>query len=428
MADKRIEVPILTRVEGEGALHLTLENDQITDLRLRIFEPPRFFETFLQQRDWREVPDIVSRICGICPVAYQMSASQAIERAFGVETTPEIKALKRFYYCGEWIESHALHIHLLAAPDFLGYPDAIQMAADHPAAVRRGMHLQGLGNDIIAMFGGRPVNPVGVLPGGFFRAPSKREVRAMLERLQKALPEAEAMVRWTATLPFPEVRRDDLWVSLRPDHEYPMAEGPIYASSGLSIDTADFEQHYREFQVPHSTALHSLLDGKPYWTGPQPRLNNNLDRLPRESEWLIAETGIDWPSSNPFHSIVARGIELHVAIVEAIRILENYGTPPKPHVDITPRAGTGAGCTEAPRGILWHRYELDDRGKVLKATIAPPTSQNQAYIEADLRQTVMDNLHLDDDQLRQRLEADIRNYDPCISCSTHFLKLTVERR
>lgn len=428
MSDKHIEVPVLTRVEGEGALHLSLEKGEITDLRLRIFEPPRFFETFLQQRDWREVPDIVARICGICPVAYQMSASQAIERAFGAEVTDEIRALKRLFYCGEWLESHALHIHLLAAPDFLGYPDAIRMAGDHPEAVTRGMRLQGLGNDILKVFGGRPVNPVGVIPGGFYRAPSRQEARTMLARLREALPDAEAVLAWTAQLPLPDASRGGPWVSLRNDYEYPMAEGEIYASTGLSIHSDAFTDHYREFQVPHSTALHSLLDGEPYWVGPLPRLNNNLDRLPDTTRRLVDGLGIDWPSDNPYHSIVARAVEMHIAIVEAIRILENYGEPPKPHVEVTPRAGVGTGCTEAPRGILWHRYEFNERGRVVKATITPPTSQNQAFIEADLRQSVLESMALPDDQLRQRLEADIRNYDPCISCSTHFLKLTVERR
>jgi coenzyme F420-reducing hydrogenase alpha subunit len=424
---RRIEVPILARVEGEGALYLRLEGDRIAELRLHVYEPPRFFETFLQGRLWTEVPDITARICGICPVAYQMSASQAIEQAFGVTVPPEITALKRFYYCGEWLESHALHIHLLAAPDFLGYPDAISMAKDHPEAVRRGLHLQGLGNAIVKMFGGRAVNPVGVRPGGFYRAPARKEARAMLERLRAALPETEAMVRWVARLPLPEVRREAPWVSLRHPQDYPIEQGRIYASSGLEIDPQDFDQHYREFQVPHSTALHCHLHGAPYWVGPLPRLNNNLDRLPEATRRLVDELGVAWPSKNPYHSALARAIEMHVAVLEAARLLEEYRGPFKPHVEMAPRAGVGAGCTEAPRGILWHRYELDGAGQVLKATIIPPTSQNQSWIEEDLRQSVLESLRMSDHELRLRMESGVRNYDPCISCSTHFLKMTVER-
>ncbi|MFA5529701.1 MAG: Ni/Fe hydrogenase subunit alpha [Thiohalomonadaceae bacterium] len=425
---RRVDVPILTRVEGEGALHVGLEGGQVTDLRLRIFEPPRFFEHFLRSRTWREVPDIVARICGICPVAYQMSACNAIEMAFGVEVPPPIRDLKRLFYCGEWIESHALHIHLLAVPDFLGYPDAITLAKDYPEAVRRGMHLQGLGNGLLQVMGGRPVNPVGAVPGGFYRAPSRTEARDMLRKFREALPLAEQLVRWVGGLQLPDVTREVTSVSLRADDEYPMNYGRIVSDRGLDIAVSEFGQHFREFQVPHSTALHALLHDEPYWVGPVPRLNNNLDRLPPSTAKLLGETPVSWPSQNPYHSALARAIEIHVAVVEAIRLLESYGTPPKPHVDIVPRAGVGYGCTEAPRGILWHRYELDDQGKVVHATIVPPTSQNQAQMEADMRASILENLHLSDGDLRLRLESGIRNYDPCISCSTHFLKLTVERR
>lgn len=424
---RRIEVPVLTRVEGEGALHVRIEGDRITDLRLRIFEPPRFFEKFLQGRTWKEVPDIVARICGICPVAYQMSAAHAIERIFGASITPEIRALRRLYYCGEWIESHALHIHLLAAPDFFGYPDAIAMAKQFPDEVKRGMRLQGLGNDIVKIFGGRPVNPVGVLPGGFYRAPEQWEMADMLKRCKALLPDAEEVVRWTAGITVPDIVRDAPFVSMRHPDEYPMNEGRIVSNTGLDIDAEDYEQHFTEFQVPHSTALHAHLDGKPYWVGPVPRLNNNLDRLPSATEKLLRETGIRWPSANPYHGMLARAIEVHLALVEAIRILEGYRRPAKGHAEVAPRAGTGAAATEAPRGILWHRYEMDDQGFVVNARIVPPTSQNQAHMEADLRRSVLESLDLTDEALQLRLEAGIRNYDPCISCSTHFLKLTVER-
>ena len=429
MSERKIDVPVLARVEGEGALHVKIHDGQIEDLRLRIFEPPRFFETFLQQRDWREVTDITSRICGICPVTYQLSASQAIEKAFDVTLTPEVRALRRLYHCGEWIESHALHIHLLAAPDFFGFPDAMSLAKAHPAEVRRGMHLQSLGNDLTKMFGGRAVNPVGARPGGFYRAPSHSEASAMLERFRAAREDAEELIIWTASFNYPVIQRDAPWVSLRHGSEYPMSEGNIFSSTGLEIDVADFEQHCREFQVPHSTALHAHFDGKPYWVGPLPRLNNNLDRLPAKTANLLEQTGIAFPSSNPFHSAVARAVEIQIAVEEAIRILDAYikQPVPKPYVDVVPKEGEGAGCTEAPRGILFHRYRFNDKGKVVKAVIIPPTSQNQAQMEADLRQSVLESLELDDGALQSHLEAGVRNYDPCISCSTHFLKVSIER-
>lgn len=427
MSTRRIEVPVLTRVEGEGALYARIEKEQVTDLRLRIFEPPRFFEKFLQGRSWKEVPDIVARICGICPVAYQMSATHAIESAFKATITPEIRALRRLYYCGEWMESHSLHIHLLAAPDFLGYPSAMAMAKDHPDEVKRGMHLQGLGNRILKIFGGRPVNPVGVRVGGFYRAPTRQEAGELLELLQSALPSAEALMRWTASLKLPEVSRPAPFVSLRHPGEYPMNEGRLVSSQGLDIGAAEFEHHMVEYQVPHSTALHAHLHGQPYWVGPLARLNNNLDRLPPETATLLHETGIGWPSTNPYHSIIARALEVHLALLEAIHLLKHYRRPQQAYVAIEPRAGIGMAATEAPRGILWHRYELDAQGFVRQARIVPPTSQNQAQMEADMRASILESLDFDDEALRLRLESGIRNYDPCISCSTHFLRLEIER-
>src|SRR3990172_6358427 len=292
MSERRIEVPVLTRVEGEGALYVHIEGKHVKDLRLNIFEPPRFFEKFLEGRSWKEIPDAVARICGICPVAYQMSAVHAIEAAFGAVITPGIRQLRRLYYCGEWMESHSLHIHLLAAPDFLGFPDAMALAQRHPDIVRRGMRLQGLGNSIVTLLGGRSVPPVGARVGGFYRAPDATAAADLLERLRAALPDAEELVRWTAQLALPAVIRHAPFISLRHAEEYPMNEGRIVSSDGLSIGADEFEAYIEERQVPHSTALHAYLDGQPYWVGPLARVNNNLDHLPAASARLFRATGM----------------------------------------------------------------------------------------------------------------------------------------
>ncbi len=424
-----IHVPALTRVEGEGALRLRIEQGRIETLALNIFEPPRYFEKFLEGRRYTEVLDIVASICGICPVAYQMSAASALEDAFGLDPGPWVQAMRRVFYCGEWIQSHALHIHLLAAPDFLGYGSAVAMAADHPEVVRRGLSLQGLGNDLIRLFGGRSVHPVGACVGGFHHAPSVAEVESMLARLREALPAAEALIGWTAALPLPEDAQDFVSVALRHPTDYPMAVGRRVSSQGLDIAPADFEQHFAEEHRPHSTALFALLHGEPYLVGPLARLNLNLDRLPPATRALLEATGIRFPSRNMFHSVVARAVEIHLALLEAIRLLEAYSLPASPHVEVRLRAGVGFGATEAPRGILWHRYALDGEGIVRAARIVPPTSQNQARIEEDLHRSLLAfGLDAPDDALRLRAETVIRNYDPCISCATHFLELDVERR
>jgi len=431
MSDGReidINVPLMTRVEGEGALELKIRDGAISALKLRIFEPPRYFEKFLEGRSFEEVPDIVARICGICPVAYQMSAVHAFESIYATAPGPWVREMRRLIYCGEWLESHALHIHLLALPDFLGFDSVVGMAEKHPAEVRRGLLLQGLGNDLIKLLGGRSVHPVGAKVGGFYHAPREDEVAALLQRLRSALPEAEALLAWIATLELPDDEQSFTSVAMRHPDEYPMNEGRLVSSAGLDISIDEYEQHFEELHAPHSTALHSQLHGEPYLVGPLARLNLNLDRLPAAVRQQLDATGISFPSQNMFHSLIARGVEIIYAIHESIRILEGYRYPDAPDVDVAPKAGVGFGCSEAPRGILWHRYESDSEGRVVSARIVPPTSQNQMRIEQDLRRSLERyGLERPESELRLHAETVVRNYDPCISCATHFLKLNLDR-
>lgn len=424
----KINVPVLARVEGEGALDLTIENRQITDLKLRIYEPPRYFEKFLEGRNYYDVPDTVARICGICPVAYQMSASQAIESIFGITVTPWVRAMRRVFYCGEWLQSHSLHIHLLAAPDFLGYNSAIEMSAQYSDEVRRGLKLQALGNELVALFGARSVHPVGVKIGGFSRAPDQNTVDELLPRITAAKQDAVDLIHWLETLELPDDKQDFVSVALHHDDEYPLNEGRLISDSGLDIAISEFENHFREMHVDHSTALHCLFDGKPYLVGPLARLNLNADQLPDEVKAVMQSLKTRFPSKNMFHSIIARAIEIHFALVEAERLLSSYQPTEEPRMQFKVKAGTGYGCTEAPRGFLWHRYDMDENGCVSKAVIVPPTSQNQPRIEQDLKNSLI-SYGLDNEKHDLQLHAEkvIRNYDPCISCATHFLNLKLIR-
>ncbi|GAB3376119.1 Ni/Fe hydrogenase subunit alpha [Azotobacter armeniacus] len=428
MATKRIRVDYLTRVEGEGSLDLHIEGDRVTAARLGIFEPPRFFEAFLRGRGYAETPDIVARICGICPVAYQMSAVHALENAFGVRVEGQLRALRRLIYCGEWIESHALHVIMLHAPDFLGYPDAIRMAAEHGEAVRNGLALKKAGNAVIRLLGGREIHPVNVRVGGFYSVPSRVELAPLARELGRAREIAVETVRWVAGFPFPEIERDYEFVALRHPDEYPLNEGRLVSSRGIDIDIADYETEFEERQVPHSTALHSLLKRRgAYLVGPLARYALNFDRLPEEIQALAREVGIDPVCRNPFQSIVVRALEILYACEEALRIIAAYQPPAVAAVPVELRAATGFGCTEAPRGTLWHRYDLAADGSIGEARIVPPTAQNQPSIEADLEAVATPILDQPEDFIRQRCELSIRNYDPCISCSTHFLKLALHR-
>ncbi len=428
MKTKTIKVDYLARVEGEGALHVKIKDSRVVDVKLKIFEPPRFFEAFLRGRSFDEAPDITARICGICPIAYQMSALHAMEDAFGVRVGGPLRALRRLIYCGEWIESHTLHVYMLHAPDFLGYESAIHMAKDHPEVVQRGLQLKKIGNEIVTLLGGREIHPINVRVGGFYRVPAKQELAPLAERLKWARDAALETVRWTATLPFPEFEQDYEFVALHHADEYPFNEGRLVSNKGLDISAHDYDDHFAEEHVPHSNALHSVLKERgAYFVGPMARYSLNFDKLPPLVEEAARAAGLGPVCRNPFQSIIVRSVEILYACDEALRLIDEYEMPDKPAVEMEPRAATGYGCTEAPRGILYHRYQLDDQGMILDARIIPPTSQNQKTIESDLWQFVPKHLDLPHETLTWQCEQAIRNYDPCISCATHFLKLHIER-
>lgn len=428
MPTKTIKVDYLARVEGEGALDLAISDGKVTSAQLRIFEPPRFFEAFLRGRGYAETPDIVARICGICPIAYQMSAVHAIESAFGAKVEGQLRALRRLIYCGEWIESHALHVVMLHAPDFLGFPDAIRMTRDHGDVVRNGLALKKAGNEIMRLLGGREIHPVNVKPGGFHRVPTRAELRPLAETLEHARELATGLVRWVAGFPFPDFEQDYEFVALRHPDEYPFNEGRLVSSRDINIDIAEYESEFEERHVPHSTALHSLLKRRgAYLVGPLARYALNFALLPATVQALGEEVGLQPVCRNPFKSIVVRALEILFACEEALRIIDAYEPPAQAAVALVPRAATGFGCTEAPRGICWHRYDFAEDGTIERVRIVPPTSQNQPSIEADLAAVAASMLDQPDDVIRDRCEQAIRNYDPCISCSAHFLKLKINR-
>ncbi|MGW2512257.1 Ni/Fe hydrogenase subunit alpha [Streptomyces scopuliridis] len=445
-----LRLEALARVEGEGALHLTVRDGRVTAARLRVYEPPRFFEAFLRGRGHTEPPDITARICGICPVAYQMTACQAIERACGVTVDGQLAALRRLLYYGEWIESQTLHIYLLHAPDFLGHPSVVELAREQRAAVERGLRIKQAGNAIMEQLGGRAIHPVNVRVGGFYRVPSPAELRPLAERLRRARDDALETVRWVAGFDFPDDSCDCALLAMRDPGRYAIDSGApavMAAPGGTDSDRATavhgfevegFERRVTERQVPYSTALHSALDGRAYLTG-------SLARYAISGRWLhpaAAEAaraaGLGDPAAgavcrNPFRSIVVRAVEVTHAVAEALRIITAYEPPPRPYIEVPPSRSTGCAATEAPRGLLYHRYAMDADGTLTNARIVPPTSQNQAAIEENVRRLAQSLLDrpgepVGDDELTALCERAVRNHDPCVSCSAHFLDLTVERR
>jgi coenzyme F420-reducing hydrogenase alpha subunit len=425
---RTIKVDYLARVEGEGALHVTIKGDRIEDVRLRIFEPPRFFEAFLRGRAFDEAPDLTARICGICPVAYQMSAVHAMENASGVRVDGTLRELRRLLYCGEWIESHTLHIAMLHAPDFLGYDDVIRMAKDHPREVQRALALKKTGNAIIRGLGGREIHPVNVRVGGFYRVPSRAELDPLADMLERAREDASEMLRWVAAFDTPALDYDYEFVALRHPSEYPFNEGRLVSNKGLDIEVREYDEHFVEEQVVYSNALYSSRKGRgSYVVGPMARYSLNFDRLPRRIQQAAEEAGLGSVCRNPFRSIVVRAVEVLYAVDEALRIIRSYAPPAQAAIQVQPADAVGFACTEAPRGTLYHRYRVNADGTIADAKIVPPTSQNQKAIEDDLRRVVAQHLRASDQELTVKCEQVIRNYDPCISCATHFLALHVDR-
>ncbi len=419
---------MLARVEGEGGLTVKIKHDKVTEVTFDIFEPPRFFEAFLQKRRFTEAPDITARICGICPVAYQMSSVQAMEAICGVKVDGALRDLRRLLYLGEWIESHALHVYMLHAPDFLGYESAIHMAADYPDVVKQALRLKKIGNDLMVLLGGREIHPINVKVGGFYSVPTKKALQAMKPDLEWALEASLDMVKFASGLTFPDFEQEYEFMAVSHPDEYAITEGRIVSDRGLDIPFDDFFKHVEEEHVPHSTSLHTRIIGRgKYHVGPLARYSLNYDKLPPIAQKAAKEAGLGKTCSNPFKSIIVRSVETVFACHEALRMIDLYEPPKKPSLEVKPKAGTAAWATEAPRGMLLHQYSIDEAGLITLARIVPPTAQNQKVIEDDLLHFVERNLHLSPDRLTWQCEQVVRNYDPCISCSCHFLKLRLER-
>jgi sulfhydrogenase subunit alpha len=429
MADTRIiKVGALARVEGEGSLSVKIRDGQIKELHFGIFEPPRFFEAFLKGRDFREVPDITARICGICPIAYIMGATQAMEDILGLTVPKPIRDLRRLVYCGEWMESHALHVYMLHAPDFLGLADALELAKVDRTLVEKALRLKKTGNRIMEAIGGRAIHPVNLRMGGFYKSPRKSHIRALEEDLKWALETSIATVRLVGGFEFPDIRQDYNFMALRHPDEYAIHEGRLVTSSGLDFPVAQFLDHVDEEHVPWSNALHGFArDGSAHKVGPLARYNLNHDKLGATAQAAAKAAGLGAVVRNPFQSIVVRAVELVQVCEDALALVQAYEEPDAPFVDAPLRAGEGHGCTEAPRGICYHRYRVDRDGAVLDARIVPPTAQNQKVMELDLTKVVQANLNQPDEVVKWRAEQAIRNYDPCISCATHFLRMDLDR-
>lgn len=424
-----IHIPALARVEGEGALTIRLKDGVVNDIDLNIYEPPRFFEGFLLGRYFQDVPDITARICGICPVAYQMSSVQALESALQVTISPEVRLLRQLLYCAEYIESHALHIYLLQAPDLVGHESAISLAADAPELVKKALRLKKIGNDLLKTIGGRSVHPVNTCVGGFYRWPTEDAIQALIPDLEWARQASIDTVQWAATLPYPDFEQEYEFVCLSRLEEYSIYDGYVVSSTGKRTAPEGFEKDYLETHVPQSNALHShTVDGKTYFVGPLARLNINFKQLRPAARQAAKDIGLKLPLRNPYKGLIARAIELVHTCDLAAQLASEYHPRGPSCKEFKVRPGEGFGVSEAPRGLLYHRYVVDEQGLIRFARITPPTAQNFSQMEADLWALAPTAVNLPQEQASLSFEHLLRSYDPCISCSVHFLSLKIERQ
>ncbi len=423
-----VETGPLARVEGEGSLAIVDRGAGTPEVKLNIFEPPRFFEALLRGRRAEEVPDIVSRICGICPVAYQISSLNALEGLFGVEVDEQVKRLRRILYYGEWIESHALHVFMLAAPDFVKAPDAMAMAAKDPTLLREALTLKRLGNNLVAAVGGREIHPISLKIGGIYKAPSKGALASLVPELDRLRSSVQKMTSFVSSLERPSLERESTLVCLHDPDRYAIDGGEIASNRGLRAPPSAFEENFEEYQVDHSNALHSRLrGGGSYMVGPLARFSMNYGKLNPAARAMARDMGLKPPLTDPFQSILVRAVEIVHALEETALEVGEYEMPVSPSVPYRARAGVCYGVSEAPRGILYHSYTVNARGQVEGAKIIPPTSQNQARMEDDVRLLAPRILKSEPGEARRLSEMAIRNYDPCISCATHFLRLDIRR-
>jgi coenzyme F420-reducing hydrogenase alpha subunit len=424
---KQIKVDYLARVEGEGALDIQVKDNEIQSLKLRIFEPPRFFQGFLVGRKFDEVPEIVSRICGICPVAHQTTAIMALEDAMGIKVSRQTKDLRKLLVLSQYIQSHTLHIYMLAAPDFLGYESVLAMVPDYTPVVTRALKLKRLGNDLTTCIGGREVHPVTAMVNGFTKVPTKEDLTGFKKKLLAAKEDALETVKLVNSFPIPDFIRECEHVALSEKNIYAINEGNLVSTIGMNISPWQYRNHIKEKQEAYSSALHSYVVGRDsFMVGPLPRVNINFDLLSADAKKAAAETGISFPNFNPFYSALARAIELVDAIDQSMEIIDKLD-PKEEDTGFEIKGGQGFALTEAPRGTLYHSYTINEQGIVEEADIVSPTAHNVNNMEQDLWEFVPRVLDLPHEEATLKCEMVIRNYDPCISCSTHFLKLDINQ-
>ena len=427
MTAMKIDVHHVTRVEGHGNIVVDTENGEIKTCRFEVVEAPRFFEAFVRGRPYYELSHITSRICGICSVGHGTTSVRATEKALGVEPSEQTVLLRRLNLHGEIIDSHVLHTYYLVAPDFLGVGSVIPLVETHRDVVERALRIKKLSGDLCAMIGGRHTHACAMAVGGFTHLPTEAQLRDMRARLVDARADMDETIALFASLPWPEFERETEYVSLKKDDEYAFIGDTIVSSDGFSYAVEDYRKVTNETCVPFSTAKWTHHNRESYMVGALARFNNNFDQLHPRAKEAAAKLGLKPMVTNTFLNTAAQAVEMVHCVEDSILIIDELlarGVQPEkpPVVDV--KAGEGVGSCDVPRGILFHNYVYDENGICTEANCIIPTNQNYANLNADMNALLPEILDRPQDEIRHMLEMLVRAYDPCISCSTHFL--TVE--
>ncbi len=426
--NKSIKIGHLCRVEGHGGITLDIKNGKIVKVEADIFEGSRFFEPIIIGRYYNEITPILSRICAICSAVHTITSLEAVENAFDVRITPQTNQLRDLLIQGGNIESHALHLFCLAVPDYLGYTGAVTLAADKPELVRMGLDLKKLGNNIQEAIGGRAVHPINAVIGGFGRLPDKELILELKRQLEKGLQQAVDTVDIMANLKIPDFTESmtiyaalDSW-----DDKYSLFGNKIILSTGDSVDVNEYKKVCNEKVVLHSHAKHSLFKRKPFMVGALARIMLNGHKLTGEAKKAIEKLGLNLPSQNILYNNLAQAVEIVYDIERSLEIIEQllrYGIKDERPVRVKVKAGVGTAACEAPRGILFHSYIFDSKGRVTGADVITPTAQNLANMEKDFRASAERLINESEESLSEKLEIVARAYDPCISCSVHLIEV-----
>ncbi|MCL6584166.1 MAG: nickel-dependent hydrogenase large subunit [bacterium] len=425
---KTISIDYLARTEGESGLMVKIaEGGDVQEIKLKIFEPPRFFEGFLVGRKYSEAGDIVSRICGICPISHLTTSLQAVEDAMGIMPSPQTRRLRRLMCVSQVVASHIIHLYMFVLPDYFGYPGFAEMMPEFKKETDYLLAMKEAVNNVAEKIGGRPLNPVSMVVNGFTKLPDRETMLSLAEGIRAVLPMAYETAMMMSRLPYPDLETEGEFAALRKEAsgeeergEYAFNEGRLVSSGGLNLDIHDYFAAFCEQEQGYAQAKKSFLKtGNTYMSGALARVNLKFDQLHDETKKLAQEIGFSRPDRNPFHNNLAQALEIYDGMLESIRLLSEIDPKKEvPSVDI--RAGEGVAITEAPRGLLMHRYVIDRRGVIEEANLITPTSQNFANIERDLHLLAARYGQSDDHEaLRLKCEQLIRAYDPCFSCSVH---------